>query len=250
MTGLRTIIVDDEPLAVERLQILCASEPDIDLVGTAADGAAALRLAQTLTPDLMLLDIGMPKMDGISVARAIALMERKPAIIFVTAYDNFAVEAFDLDVVDYMLKPVSADRLNRAIARALQQRESPAETPPAPDAAEEVSGEFASEFWVSHRSELIRIAALDIERIEAERDYMRLHTGGRSYLLHQTISTLEQRLDPASFQRIHRSHIVRRDMISGLRHEGGGVWHALLQNGESMRIGRKYLADVKKLAGK
>lgn len=250
MTGLRTIIIDDEPLAVERLQILCASEPDIDLVGTAADGAAALRLAQTLTPDLMLLDIGMPKMDGISVARAIALMERKPAIIFVTAYDNFAVEAFDLDVVDYMLKPVSADRLNRAIVRALQQRESPADTQPAPDTAEEVSGEFASEFWVSHRSELIRIAALDIERIEAERDYMRLHTGGRSYLLHQTISTLEQRLDPASFQRIHRSHIVRRDLISGLRHEGGGVWHALLQNGESMRIGRKYLADVKKLAGK
>ena len=94
------------------------------------------------------------------------------------------------------------------------------------------------------------IAALDIERIEAERDYMRLHTGGRSYLLHQTISTLEQRLDPSKFQRIHRSHIVRRDLITGLRHEGGGVWHALLASGDSMRIGRKYLADVKKLAGK
>ena len=250
MTGLRTIIVDDEPLAVERLQILCASEPDIDLVGTAGDGAAALRLAQTLTPDLMLLDIGMPKMDGISVARAIALMERKPAIIFVTAYDNFAVEAFDLDVVDYMLKPVSADRLGRAIARAKQQKESPADDEPIDGAQDDATGDFASEFWVSHRSELIRIAALDIERIEAERDYMRLHPGGRSYLLHQTISTLEQRLDPSRFQRIHRSHIVHRDLITGLRHEGGGVWHALLANGDSMRIGRKYLADVKKLAGK
>jgi two-component system response regulator AlgR len=250
MTGLRTIIVDDEPLAVERLQILCASEPDIDLVGTAADGAAALRLAQTLTPDLILLDIGMPKMDGISVARAIALMERKPAIIFVTAYDNFAVEAFDLDVVDYMLKPVSADRLSRAIARAKLQKESPAEEMVAEPAQVEEAGDFASEFWVSHRSELIRVAVLDIERVEAERDYMRLHTGGRSYLLHQTISTLEQRLDPSCFQRIHRSHIVRRDLITGLRHEGGGVWHALLRDGGSMRIGRKYLADVKKLAGK
>ncbi|MBK6708225.1 MAG: response regulator transcription factor [Sphingomonadales bacterium] len=251
MNGLRTIIVDDEPLAVERLQILCAAEPAIELVGTAADGAAALRLAQTLTPDLILLDIGMPKMDGISVARAIALMQRKPAIIFVTAYDNFAVEAFDLDVVDYMLKPVSAERLNRAIARAQQQSDDGGEIEAARPADEPAdAGEYASEFWVSHRSELIRIAALDIERIEAERDYMRLHTGGRSYLLHQTISTLEQRLDPQRFQRIHRSHIIRRDLINGLRHEGGGVWHALLQDGESMRIGRKYLADVKKLAGK
>lgn len=250
MIRLRTIIVDDEPLAVERLQILCAAEPCIDLVGTAGDGAAALRLAESLPPDLMLLDIGMPKMDGISVARAMALMERKPAIIFVTAYDNFAVEAFDLDVVDYMLKPVSADRLNRAIARAQQQREDPAEASPADFRPEDAAAMFASEFWVSHRSELIRIAALDIDRIEAERDYMRLHTGGRSYLLHQTISTLEQRLDPARFQRIHRSHIVRRDLIAGLRHEGGGVWHALLRGGDSMRIGRKYLADVKKLAGK
>lgn len=255
MSKLRTIIVDDEPLAVERLQILCASEPAIDLVGTASDGAAALRLAQSLTPDLILLDIGMPKMDGISVARAVAMMERKPAIIFVTAYDNFAVEAFDLDVVDYMLKPVSAERLGRAIARAVAGKAEQAGV----EVASVSSGEsdmvdtgngFATEFWVSHRSELIRIASADIDRIEAERDYMRLHTGGRSYLLHQTISTLEQRLDPSKFQRIHRSHIIRRDLVTGLRHEGGGVWHAILQGDQSMRIGRKYLADVKKLAGK
>ena len=248
MNRLRTIIVDDEPLAVERLQIMCAAESMIDLVGTAGDGAAALRLAQSLSPDLILLDIGMPKMDGISVARAVALMEKKPAIIFITAFDNFAVEAFDLDVIDYMLKPVAADRLSRAIARAVAANGETA-APTSSTESESASG-YASEFWVSHRSELIRIAAPDIERVEAERDYMRLHTGGRSYLLHQTISTLEQRLDPARFQRIHRSHIVRHDLIAGLRHEGGGVWHAVLNNGEAMRIGRKYLAEVKKLAGK
>jgi two-component system response regulator AlgR len=248
MNRLRTIIVDDEPLAVERLQIMCAAESMIDLVGTAGDGAAALRLAQSLSPDLILLDIGMPKMDGISVARAVALMEKKPAIIFITAFDNFAVEAFDLDVIDYMLKPVAADRLSRAIARAVAANSETAVPPPSTE-SESASG-YASEFWVSHRSELIRIAAPDIERVEAERDYMRLHTGGRSYLLHQTISTLEQRLDPGRFQRIHRSHIVRHDLIAGLRHEGGGVWHAVLKNGEAMRIGRKYLAEVKKLAGK
>jgi DNA-binding LytR/AlgR family response regulator len=245
MSQLRTMIVDDEPLAVERLQILCDGQPAIEIVGTASDGVAALRMAQQLLPDLIFLDIGMPKMDGINAARALGLMERKPAVVLVTAYDNFAVEAFDLDIIDYVLKPVSSERLGRAIARAQSAFEAPPQKPEA-----ETGGNYASEFWVSHRAELIRIAAVDIERIEAERDYMRLYTGQRSYLLHQTISTLEQRLNPVQFQRIHRSHIVRRDLITGLRHEGGGVWHALLGEELSMRIGRKYLADVKKLAGK
>ncbi len=245
MTRLRTMIVDDEPLAVERLQILCNDQPAIEVVGTASDGVAALRMAQQLLPDLIFLDIGMPKMDGINAARALGLMERKPAIVLVTAYDNFAVEAFDLDIIDYVLKPVSSERLGRAVTRAQSALDTPPQLPEA-----ETDGNYASEFWVSHRAELIRIAAVDIERIEAERDYMRLYTGQRSYLLHQTISALEQRLNPEQFQRIHRSHIVRRDLITGLRHEGGGVWHALLGEDLSMRIGRKYLADVKKLAGK
>jgi two-component system response regulator AlgR len=245
MNRLRTMIVDDEPLAVERLEILCSEQNTIEIVGTANDGVAALRMAQQLTPDLIFLDVGMPKMDGINAARALGLMERKPAIVLVTAYDNFAVEAFDLDVIDYVLKPVSSERLGRAISRALAERSAPVTDEPAA-----ADGNYASEFWVSHRAELIRIAAVDIERIEAERDYMRLFTGQRSYLLHQTISTLEQRLNPEQFQRIHRSHIVRRDLITGLRHEGGGVWHALLGADLSMRIGRKYLADVKRLAGK
>lgn len=242
---LRTIIVDDEPLAIERLQFLCTSVPHIEIIGTASDGQAAIELARVLNPDLMLLDIGMPNMDGISAARALAMLPHKPAIIFVTAYDNFAVEAFDLDIVDYVLKPVSPERLNRAITRASAGIKQPVKTEiPIP------SGDYASEFWVSHRSELIRVAAVDIERIEAERDYMRLFTGGRSYLLHQTISTLEQRLHPETFLRIHRSHIIRRDLIIGLRHEGGGVWHAVLDAEFSIRIGRKYLADVKRIAGK
>jgi two-component system response regulator AlgR len=247
MTRLRTLIVDDEPLAVERLEILSRDHPTIKIIGTANDGIEALRIAHQLTPDLIFLDIGMPKMDGINAARALGLMTQKPAIILVTAYDNFAVEAFDLDVIDYVLKPVSSERLGRAIARVRgPQDATPAtDVPPATPA-----GQYAHEFWVSHRAELIRVAAMDIERIEADRDYMRLHTSGRSYLLHQTISTLEQRLDPQQFQRIHRSHIVRRDLITGLRHEGGGVWHALLGEDLSMRIGRKYLADVKRLAGK
>jgi DNA-binding LytR/AlgR family response regulator len=243
---LRTVIVDDEPLAIERMKILCAAEPSIEVVGTASDGAEAIRIAEQLSPDLMFLDIGMPKMDGIGAARALSLLARKPAIIFITAYDNFAVEAFDLDIADYVLKPVSAARLSRAISRAASM---PA-TGSSPAVQHASNGEFASEFWVSHRSELIRVAAVDILRVEAERDYMRLFTAERSYLLHQTISTLEQRLNPERFLRIHRSHIIRRDLITGLRHEGGGVWHALLADDVSMRIGRKYLPEVKRLAGK
>jgi DNA-binding LytR/AlgR family response regulator len=242
---LRTLIVDDEPLAVERLSALCGALRQINIVGTAGDGLEALRLAAETEPDLVFLDIEMPRMDGIAAARALQAIRPAPAVVLVTAYDNFAVEAFDLDIADYLLKPVSPDRLERALTRAIAARARAAE---AADAAGR--GDYASEFWVSHRSELIRIAAHDIEHIEAERDYMRLYVEGRSYLLHQTISALEARLNPAHFQRIHRSHIVRRDLITGLRHEGGGVWHALMTDGQSMRIGRKYLADVKRLAGK
>ncbi len=241
---LRTLIVDDEPLAVERLQSLCSLLPQIDVIGIANDGVDGLQKAAELSPDLVLLDIEMPKMDGISAARAIHGLKPRPAVVLVTAYDNFALEAFDLDIVDYLLKPVSPARLERAVERAINAKGQITEENNNPQ------GDYATEFWVSHRSELIRVAAIDIEHIEAERDYMRLFVGGRSYLLHQTISTLEQRLSPAHFQRIHRSHIVRRDLIASLRHEGGGVWHALLVGGEMLRIGRKYLPDVKKLAGK
>lgn len=241
--ALRTLIVDDEPLAIERLQTLCAAEADIELVGTASDGAAALRLVEALTPDLLFLDIAMPELDGMAVARAIGDSARRPAIIFVTAYDGFAVEAFDLAAIDYVLKPVSPERLARAVARvaaAIGGQGAPVAPPT----------RFAEEFWVPHRAELIRIAAADIDRIDAERDYMRLHVGQRSFLLHQTISALEQRLDPARFIRLHRSTIVRRDRIARLRHDGLGVWYADLVDGSAVRIGRTYLNAAKAIAGK
>jgi len=246
---MRTLIVDDEPLAIERLQLICAAEPAIDVIGTASDGAAALRLTDALKPDLLLLDIAMPEMDGMAVARALARREGdRPAVIFVTAFDSFAVEAFDIEAVDYVLKPVSPDRLVRAVRRVAERR---AENPIEPgQPLVRAPSRYVTEFWVPHRSELIRIAAEDIERIDAERDYMRLHVAGRSFLLHQTIASLEQRLDPARFIRLHRSTIVRRDRIIRLRHDGSGVWFADLEGDAEVRIGRTYLQAAKMMAGR
>ena len=242
---MRTLIVDDEPLAVERMQILCARVPAITVVGTASDGGQALRLVEALAPDLVLLDMTMPEVDGLSVARSLAAQAARPAVIFVTAHDHFAVEAFDLDAVDYVLKPVAQDRLERAIERALARRSDAAERASAAAAAE-----WIEEFWVPHRAELVRVAAADIDRIDAERDYVRLHVAERSYLMLHTIQGLENRLDPARFIRLHRSTIVRRDRIAGLRHDGLGVWSAELADGTMLRIGRTYLAKAKAMAGR
>ncbi|HSG35362.1 MAG TPA: response regulator, partial [Sphingomonadaceae bacterium] len=177
---LRTLIVDDEPLAVERMQVICAKLGELAVVGTANDGAAALRLVDALAPDLLLLDMTMPEKDGLSVARELAERESRPAVIFVTAHDNFAVEAFDLEAVDYVLKPVTLERLERAIDRAVARR---ARSPG-------LQSNWLEEFWIPHRSELIRIEATRVDRVDAERDYVRLHVGDTSYLLLQTIAGL------------------------------------------------------------
>lgn len=250
-TTLRTLIVDDEPLAVERLQVICARLDGVTVIGTAGDGDAGLRLIDALEPDLVLLDMTMPLTDGLTVARTLGTRPNSPAVIFVTAHDSFAVEAFDLDAVDYVLKPVSPERLQRAIQRVGWRRGQGDEKSAGQTAPE---SRWLSEFWVPHRSELVRIAASDVERIDAERDYVRLHVGGalggQSFLLLQTITGLEERLDPEQFIRIHRSCILRRNAITGLRHEGLGVWSAELGDGTALRIGRTYLLAVKKMTGR
>jgi two-component system response regulator AlgR len=238
---LRTLIVDDEPLAIERLQILCAGMPRISLVGTAMEGKSALRMIESLAPDLILLDIQMPGMDGIALAQTLAGRSLRPAVIFVTAFDAFAVAAFDVGAVDYLLKPVAADRFERAVARI----GSP--DAPSAQAAPAEPSRWTREFWVPHRSEIIRVATGDIDLIEAERDYMRLHVGPRSFLLHETISGLERKLDPSEFVRLHRSTLVRRDRIAGFRHNGAGTWEAQLRDGRWLRVGRTYLANARSI---
>lgn len=242
---IRFMVVDDEPLAIERLQLLLARMEGVALAGTASDGAAALRLAEAVHPDAVLLDIAMPGMDGIDVARALARVERPPVVIFVTAFDTFAVAAFDIEAVDYVMKPVSAERLARAVERARDRLATRGAEP-----ARDAGSPYVEEFWVSEARGLVRLAAADVDRVSAERDYMRLHVGHRSWLINHTIGKLEAELDPARFVRLHRSAIVRRDFVTGLRRDDGGRWWTRLADGSEQKVGRLYLANAKGLAGR
>ncbi len=252
---LRTLIVDDEPLAVERMEVICRKIAELSVVGTASDGEEALAMTRRLQPDLLLLDMTMPELDGLGVARRLSQEALRPAVIFVTAHDNFAVDAFDLDAVDYVLKPVKPERLLRAVGRAVERAGARrGDDGAGGDGSANSDGAWLEELWIPHRSELVRIGTAEVGRIDAERDYVRLHVnaedGWRSYLLLQTIAGLEERLDPAKFIRIHRSTILRKDRIERLRHDGLGVWSVELDDGEALRIGRTYLPKVKAMAGR
>ena len=247
-TPLKVLVVDDEPLATERLQLLLARCEGVDLVGTASDGEAAIRMAEALQPEVLLLDVAMPGMDGIDVARALAGSKPPPAVVFITAFDQFAVAAFEVEAVDYLMKPVDPERLDRALNRArthLQRRESGAEAAPAAP-----QSQYLEEFWASDLSGLVRIATRDIDRISAERDYMRLHVGRRSWLIHHSMAALEEGLDPALFVRLHRSAIVRRDFIGGFQRNPSGRWIARLADGTEQPVGRLYSDSVRAIAGR
>ncbi|HXH53006.1 MAG TPA: LytTR family DNA-binding domain-containing protein [Sphingomicrobium sp.] len=244
---IRVLVADDEPLAAERLQLLLAQCDGIDLVGIASDGEGAVRLAQALSPDLMLLDIAMPGEDGIGVARALAKRERPPAVVFITAFDQFAVAAFEVEAVDYLMKPVEPKRLRRALDRArayLKRRDSGEVVPRA------TQSRYLEEFWASDLTGLVRIAAQDIDRVSAERDYMRLHVGRRSWLIHHSMAALEEGLDPEMFVRLHRSAIVRRDFITGFTRNISGRWIARLGDGSEQPVGRLYTDKVRSISGR
>lgn len=242
---LRALVVDDEPLAVERLQILLSRLAGVELCGTANEGEAALRLATAMRPDVVLLDIAMPGMDGVDVARALGAVPHPPLVVFVTAYDSFAVAAFDVDAVDYLLKPIVPDRLARALDRVREHRAlgRAAEGAAAPASA------GLEEFWASDASGLTRIRCVDIDRITAERDYMRLHVGQRSWLINHSLTKLEEELDPTCFVRLHRSAIVRRNFVAGLQHDEG-TWTARLADGSEQRVGRNYVDNARALSGR
>jgi two-component system response regulator AlgR len=249
VTELKILIADDEPLAAERLQMLLARIANVHLVGTAHDGESAVRMAEALEPNLVLLDIAMPGLDGIEVARALSRQPESPAVVFVTAFDQFAVAAFDVAAIDYLMKPVEAERLARSVERARAYLIARAERRPL-EAPEAPPSPWLEEFWASDLSGLVRIAARDIDRITAERDYMRLQVGKRSWLIHHSMSALEEGLDPELFVRLHRSAIVRRDFIAGFSRNASGRWIARLADGNEQPVGRLYADQVRAIAGR
>ena len=245
---LTILVADDEPLATDRLALLLGKIEGVELAGIAHDGEEAVRQAEEIQPDLVLLDIAMPGLDGIEVARALSRLPRSPAVVFVTAFDQFAVAAFEVAAVDYLMKPADSVRLLRAIDRArafLVNRDAAGDTRTAADETR-----YLEDFWASDLTGLVRIAARDIDRVSAERDYMRLHVGKRSWLIHHSMAALEEGLDPALFVRLHRSAIVRRDYIAGFSRNPSGRWIARLADGSEQPVGRLYADQVRQIAGR
>jgi len=246
-TALSALLVDDEPLALRRLDRAIAAIGGVEVVGTTTSARQAVELIDSLAPDVVFLDIAMPGLDGFEVAER-AGGGAGPAIVFVTAFDQHAVRAFDVDAVDYLLKPVAPDRLRAAIARVrgwIAGRASARAEPP----SEEAEGRLGADgsLWVHRHQEFVRVRVEDIVWIEAEGDYVRLHSEGGGGLMRATLSSLEARLDPALFVRVHRSAICRINAISGLQRKATGALAVRLSNGDEAPVGRSYNSGLRAL---
>jgi two-component system LytT family response regulator len=213
----RALIVEDEPIARAQLRELLGDVDWIECVGEASDGRTAVSMIDTVKPDIVFLDIEMPELSGLEVLRRI---EHDPAIVFTTAYDKFAVAAFELEAIDYLLKPFGRDRLFAAlerVRRAVREDGDITVGRRAHEALDQLSGtELLTRIFVRDRGRIVPIAVRDIERLEADDDYVAVHSRGRRYLVYLNLSEFEARLDPSVFLRIHRSHIVNLDCVAAL----------------------------------
>jgi two-component system LytT family response regulator len=237
---MRVVIVDDEPLACERIRTLLMDEPGVEIAGECHDGKSAVEMIRKLAPDLVFLDVQMPEMDGFEVVKQLA---RLPSIIFVTAYDQFAVKAFEIHALDYLLKPFDRERFQKALARARGGQV---------DARlvrliDQLTGrkEFLTRLVVKAEGRVIFLSAEEIDYIEAAGNYVRLHAGGESYLHRETISRLEQAMDPEKFVRIHRSTIVSVSRIRELHRMFHGDFKVVLRNGQELTLARSYRDRLK-----
>lgn len=240
--ALRAVVVDDEPLARSRLRILLSRRRDVRVVGEAGDADEAIEAIEVLNPDILFLDIEMPGRNGLQLAR---LLRERPGlgVIFVTAHYQFAVEAFEIDAIDYLLKPVEPERLDVALLKAGRARRAADEDLESLD-GEATSDGYANALWVQSRAGMIGVPLHTIDWIEAARDYVLLHTDTRSHILRATMTSLEQQLDPAVMVRVSRSAFVRRDAVRNLAPQGRGGLIAVLQSGAGVRVGATFVASV------
>ncbi len=255
--AITTIIVDDERLAIQGLELRLQAFDDIQIVERCANGREAIRAIKTLKPDLVFLDIQMPGFDGFSVVSGLADIE-PPLFVFVTAFQQHALRAFEAEAVDYLLKPVEEDRLAATVERVRQrlaERRSAGEksrlqnilselAPEAVPGTTEAEAPAASRYEkilnIKDRGQIFRVDVDDIERIDAAGDYMCIYTADQTLILRETMKDLEKRLDPRKFQRIHRSTIVNLDNIKSVKPHTNGECFLVLGSNTQVKVSRSY----------
>jgi len=254
---IRTILVDDEKLAIQGLQLRLEPFEDVEIIETCQNGREAIRAIKTLKPDLVFLDIQMPGFDGFSVVQGVMEIE-PPLFVFVTAFQEHAIRAFEANAVNYLMKPVDEDKLADTIERVrirLAEKKSSEEAEKlksvlsevAPEAVEELASdeaEAASRFErlinIKDRGQIFRVEVDTIEHIEAAGDYMCIYTGDNSLILRETMKDLERRLDPRKFQRVHRSTIVNLDQVRQVKPHTNGECFLVLDSGAEVKVSRSY----------
>lgn len=253
---IRTIIVDDEKLAIQGLQLRLEKFPDVEVIETCANGREAIRKIKTEKPDLVFLDIQMPGFDGFSVVKGVMEIE-PPLFVFVTAYQEHAIRAFEANAVNYLMKPVDEDKLADTIERVRQrlaEKRSAEEAGKlkdvlaefAPEAIEnmpveeETAARYEKLINIKDRGQIFRVDVDTIEYIEAAGDYMCIYTGDNSLILRETMKDLERRLDPRLFQRVHRSTIVNLDLVRQVRPHTNGECFLVLESGSEVKVSRSY----------
>jgi len=253
---IRTILVDDEKLAIQGLQLRLQAFPDVEVIDTCANGREAIRAIKTEKPDLVFLDIQMPGFDGFSVVKGVMEIE-PPLFVFVTAYQEHAIRAFEANAVHYLMKPVDEDMLADTIERVrqrLSEKRSSEEAEKlkdvlaevAPDAMENMpadedgAGRYEKIINVKDRGQIFRVDVGSIEHIEAAGDYMCIYTGDNSLILRETMKDLERRLDPRAFQRVHRSTIVNLDQVRQVKPHTNGECFLVLESGAEVKVSRSY----------
>ena len=253
---IRTLLVDDEKLAIQGLQLRLEPYSDVEIIGTCANGREAIRAIKTEKPDLVFLDIQMPGFDGFSVVKGVMELE-PPLFVFVTAYEEHAIRAFEANAVNYLMKPVDedklADTLDRVRTRLTEKRSAEEATKlqavlaeVAPDAienmpaADENAGRYEKMINIKDRGQIFRVDVESIEHIEAAGDYMCIYTGDNSLILRETMKDLERRLDPRVFQRVHRSTIVNLDQVRQVRPHTNGECFLVLDSGAEVKVSRSY----------
>ena len=253
---IRVLIVDDEPLARERLRKLLDKEPEVELLGECSDGAAAVEAIRKQSPDVVFLDVQMPELDGFGVLAQIG-GEQMPAVIFSTAHDRFALKAFEVHAVDYLLKPFDKDRFQTALRRAIDQvrRRQTGDlnqrlTALLADVRPDAKAKHLERIAVKSSGRVIFVKVDDIDWIEAADNYVSLHLGAEEHLHRETMATLEAQLPPEKFMRISRSSIVNMDRIKELQPLFHGEYAVILRNGAKLTLSRSYRDKLDSLMGR